>query len=218
MLRKRSKVKEDMSEGNKKARRNRIIRRVCSIISIVAFIASCVLMTIQVKAAEEDRLSMIQREITSGAVIVQEDFSGIYEEVKEEIKTTHLEDTISLAESKLECRYVHATAGPDTFDCQGFVHYVFTHCNAKVKCYVPRGGCTNQLNAIKQYQISDDPKDAERGDIVYFYGGGRWKHVGIALGDGKLIHATTIGPGKSCVKITDMPDWYNDYAVVRVLE
>lgn len=207
-----------MSRGSKKARKYRLIRRLCSLISIVAFTASCFLVTVQVKAAEEDMRFMVKSAVTNGAASVQEVFPSVYKEARAEVREVHLENTISLAESKLGCPYVHSTAGPDTFDCQGFVHYVFTHCDAWVKCYVPRGGCTNQLNAIKQYQISDDPKDAKRGDIVYFYGGGRWKHVGIALGDGKLIHATTIGPGKSCVKITDMPDWYADYAVVRVLE
>ncbi len=203
---------------SKKSRRYRFVRRLSAVVSIVALTASIVLLQTPSEAKALYTINQIKSETAVTALKIREEVPEIYQIAEEERRAAEMDNLFELAESKLGCKYVHATAGPDTFDCQGYVHYLFTHCDAKVKCYVPRGGCTNQYNAIKQYQVSTDPSDAQRGDIVYFYGGGRWKHVGVAMGDGKLIHATTIGPGRACVKITDMPDWYAKYAVVRVLE
>ena len=208
----------DKVKWSKKRKKHFIIRLVSGIVSVGCIAAIIVLLMTPSTARVAYTLHEIKAETAVTAAVTGSELPEIYQVAEEERKSNELENLFELAESKLGCKYVHSTAGPTTFDCQGYVHYLFTHCDARVKCYVPRGGCTNQYNAIKQYQISTDPSDAKRGDIVYFYGGGRWKHVGVAMGDGKLIHATTIGPGRSCVKITDMPDWYSKYAVVRVLE
>ena len=210
--------------SHRRKRRNRVIRRVAAIISaaaiIVAFVATV--------SPTTGKTAYALRQIKSDTVAVAIDTSfdaevnveiaeGAIQRADAQRKVTELENIFTLAESKLGCKYVHATAGPTTFDCQGFVHYIFTHCDANVLCYVPRGGCLNQYNAVKQFQVSTNPYDAKRGDIIYFWGGGRCKHVGIALGNGKLIHATTIGPGRSCVKITDIPRCFSKYAVCRVI-
>ena len=97
---------------------------------------------------------------------------------------TKVEKLISLAKSKMGDSYAPAKAGPDHFDCSGFVYYVFK-----------KSGISIPRTSLLQSQSGDKVKRAElkRGDILSFDTHER-KHInhsGIYLGEGKFIHSSS---------------------------
>lgn len=99
---------------------------------------------------------------------------------------------------KLGARY--DLDGSYKFDCSSYVQYVFN----KVGIKLPRTA-TQQQNATKR--IAD--KDLQVGDLVFFDTdlSGGMNHVGIYLGDGNFIHASTAKDGG--VQISNM--WTSSY-------
>ncbi|MFR7997726.1 MAG: CD1108 family mobile element protein [Blautia sp.] len=90
------------------------------------------------------------------------------------------------AEKYLGMPYVWGGSSPETsFDCSGFVSYVFTN----------SGVCSmGRLTAQGIYNICTPvaPEEARPGDIIFFTGtynaGEPVTHVGIYAGDGQMIH------------------------------
>lgn len=79
--------------------------------------------------------------------------------------------------------YVFGGTTPGGFDCSGYVRYVF----ANAGIYLPR-------TADAQYEVGTpvSSSNLQAGDLVYFstYEPGP-SHVGIYLGDGRFIHASS---------------------------
>lgn len=80
--------------------------------------------------------------------------------------------------------YVYGTAGPDTFDCSGFTYYVYAHFG-----YSLNRSSRDQVNngvAVSKDQL-------QPGDLVFFkYNTSKpVSHVGIYIGSGQFIHAST---------------------------
>ena len=92
---------------------------------------------------------------------------------------------IEVAKSKLGCRYVRGAKGPDKFDCSGFVYWCLKQAGVNQK-YLTSSGWRSVSGYTKVSSISS----LRRGDIIVFKG-----HVGIALGDGTMIDASS-GNGK----------------------
>ena len=94
------------------------------------------------------------------------------------------EKIIALAKSKLGNSYQPSKAGPDHFDCSGFVYYLFTHNGITI----PRSSLT-QSKAGKKLQRNE----IVRGDILFFDTADRQhiNHSGIYLGGGKFIHSSS---------------------------
>jgi cell wall-associated NlpC family hydrolase len=104
---------------------------------------------------------------------------------------------VSIAMQYLGSPYVYGGASPAGFDCSGFTQFVFAH----VGISLPHSSSAQgRMTAIA-------PEAAMAGDLVITDGGG---HVGIYLGDGTMIHASTPSTG---VKI-GRP--WGDYWFVRV--
>ena len=102
---------------------------------------------------------------------------------------TDLENTniISLAKTKLGHRYVWGASGDkDTFDCSGFTTYIYR-----------KNGIPLPRRAISQSKygkfVSRD--ELKEGDLIFFDTSKRRRgyvnHVGIYLGNGKFIHASS---------------------------
>jgi cell wall-associated NlpC family hydrolase len=97
---------------------------------------------------------------------------------------TKVEKLIALAESKMGDSYEPAKAGPDHFDCSGFVYYVFKNNGIAI----PR---TSLLQSQSGEKVNRS--DLKRGDILSFDTHNR-KHInhsGIYLGKGKFIHSSS---------------------------
>ena len=117
------------------------------------------------------------------------------------------EDLVDYAKSFLGTRYVWGGASPSGFDCSGFTMYVYDHFGYRMS-----HGASDQLYAFTRVS------SAQRlpGDLVFFsYGGGDISHVGIYLGGGAFIHATSNGG----VKISYFDGYYSSTYVgaVRIL-
>jgi len=108
---------------------------------------------------------------------------------------------ITLAKSKIGSPYVYAKTGPDSFDCSGFVYYLFHAYNMDI----PR----TSLNQSKiGEKISRD--QIQKGDILFFdtSGKGHINHSGVYLGGNEFIHASS-GKANS-VTISSLNAWYKD--------
>lgn len=94
---------------------------------------------------------------------------------------------LDLAREQLGISYVYGGASPATgFDCSGLVYYCFT-----------KNGYSMNRTASGQYRqgVNVNKEDLQPGDLVFFASTGGWYigHVGIYLGDGEFIHASSGG-------------------------
>ena len=97
------------------------------------------------------------------------------------------------------CNYVYGAAGPKSFDCSGLTKYVYAHF-----------GYTLSRSANDQYYngTSISKSELQPGDLVLFKSGSSSKgatHVGIYIGGGEFIHAST---SKTGVIISDLNSNY----------
>jgi cell wall-associated NlpC family hydrolase len=95
--------------------------------------------------------------------------------------------------------YVWAASGPDSFDCSGFVMYVYK----KVGISLPH---SSRMQAGYGVAVSRDA--LQPGDLIFFYT--PIHHVAIYIGDGKMVHAAGVGKG---VRIDQV--WARNYNCAR---
>lgn len=112
-----------------------------------------------------------------------------------------VETIIEYAKSKLGCKYVYGTSGPTTFDCSGFTQTAFKQAGVSLSRSAYSVGYGSAGTKIAYSGLV-------RGDIVCFNtisDSDLSDHVGIYLGSGKFIHASS---GKGQVVISDMTSGY----------
>ncbi len=104
---------------------------------------------------------------------------------------------INAGHSQVGARYLFGGNAPKQgFDCSGLVEYSY----AKAGISVPR---TTRSQA-QFFKTTDNPKV---GDLVFFKINGRTvSHVGIYLGDNKMLHAPSSGKRVEVTRI-DQPYW-----------
>jgi cell wall-associated NlpC family hydrolase len=112
-----------------------------------------------------------------------------------------VEDLLALAMSKVGSSYHYAHKGPDSFDCSGFVYYLFDEHNQSI--------ARTSLNQSKEGEPLSKLA-IRRGDKLFFdtSSKGKVNHSGVYLGEGKFIHASS-GKAKG-VTISDLGGWYKD--------
>jgi len=101
---------------------------------------------------------------------------------------------LRIARTKVGKRYILGTAGPHTFDCSGFVNYVYRRATTKT---LPR--TSYQLRSSVSRVAAHKRKP---GDLVFFNNNG---HVAIYLGKNKIVHAAN---SRSGVRIDRISGWY----------
>ena len=105
-----------------------------------------------------------------------------------EIKSNIIENIEEKAKSFLGVPYVWGATGPSKFDCSGFTQWVYRDSGINI----PR---VSRDQARVGHFIEYD--NLQRGDMVFFdtkkKRTGRVSHVGIYLGDGDFIHASSAG-------------------------
>jgi len=104
---------------------------------------------------------------------------------KDEPKVSKVERALDIARNQSGDPYSYGSAGPDRFDCSGLVYYA-THRAGFSN--VPR---TSSAQASFMRRISKS--NIRKGDFVFFTDGGGVYHVGVYVGDNKILHAPYSG-------------------------
>lgn len=122
-----------------------------------------------------------------------------------------VERLIKAASSKLGCRYVLGAKGPNRFDCSGLAYWCLNQAGVRtgyMTSYAWR--TTNKFRRIKSMG------DIRRGDIIIYKLGATRGHVGIALGGGMMIDASS-SKGKVVKRSYQTSYWKNSfYCAYRV--
>ncbi|HEX5580979.1 MAG TPA: C40 family peptidase [Gemmatimonadaceae bacterium] len=105
---------------------------------------------------------------------------------------------VALARAQIGTRYVLGGTTPERgFDCSGLIKYIAEALGMDV----PR---TADQQSRAGLAVEKDPKRLRPGDLLTFGNGKRVSHIGIYVGDGKYIHAST-GSGKVIESRLDRP-------------
>ncbi|HBU12743.1 MAG TPA: hypothetical protein DEB31_08480 [Clostridiales bacterium] len=112
---------------------------------------------------------------------------------------------LEAAEEALGSPYVWGAAGPDKFDCSGLVTY----------CLRAAGSSTGRLNAKgfsgnNNWEEITDIDSLERGDLIFFRARRTIGHVGIVVGDGMMIDASS-GNGEVVYRSYLTDHWRNTF-------
>ena len=109
-------------------------------------------------------------------------------------------EVVDLAMQYLGYPYCYGGSSPSGFDCSGFVRYVYS----QFCCSLNRTASAQMSNGT-----SVSMSELQPGDLVFFLksgsGASRASHVGIYIGGGQFIHASTSSTG---VIISDMDSAY----------
>jgi cell wall-associated NlpC family hydrolase len=99
---------------------------------------------------------------------------------------------VEAALSRQGLDYVWGAVGPDTFDCSGLMLWAW----AKAGVEIPRN------SAAQAAALPEVPLDQlQPGDLVTYYS--PVTHVGMYVGDGKVLHASQPG---TPIKVVDLAD------------
>ena len=132
------------------------------------------------------------------------------EDVRDDSTKDLAQQIVDLAMQYLGWNYVYGGDKPEDggFDCAGFCHHVYEQFGFKLAL-----GATSQWNQLPDNIIPRD--QLLPGDLIFFAGidsvPNDFDHVGIYIGDGMMIHASTPSTG---VIITDLsePFYVRHYA------
>lgn len=116
---------------------------------------------------------------------------------------------INYAETFVGYPYVFGTAGPDTFDCSGYVQWVF----AKAAGIGLTHSAAEQSQSSLGTSVSRN--DLQPGDLVFFnVDGSGIDHVGIYIGGGRMVNAENSSVGVTYDSVTSSY-WSSRFACAR---
>ncbi|MBU3145585.1 C40 family peptidase [Clostridium sp. CF012] len=114
-------------------------------------------------------------------------------------------DLISYAYDFIGKPYVWGATGPKSFDCSGFTKYVYNAFGVDLPHYT--GSQIGEGNSVSR-------ADLKQGDLIFFNTDGPVSHVGIYVGDGEFIHASS-GSRKVTVSNLSQSYYTSRYAGAR---
>jgi peptidoglycan DL-endopeptidase CwlO len=106
----------------------------------------------------------------------------------------HSGTVIQAALSRIGSPYSWGAAGPSSFDCSGLVMWAFQHAGIAL----PH---SSQALARGGQPVSSD--SMQPGDVVTYYSDA--SHVGIYIGDGMMVHASTYGTPVRVAPVNNAP-------------
>lgn len=119
------------------------------------------------------------------------------------------QEIVDYACDLIGCRYVYGGTTPSGgFDCSGFTMYVY----GQFGYYLPHAS-SSQLN----YGTPVARDELQMGDLILFSNGGPISHVGIYIGDGQFVHASSSRTGYVVVSSLSESYWVARYYGARRL-
>lgn len=98
-----------------------------------------------------------------------------------------IDNFISIAKTKLGCKYVRGGKGPEIFDCSGFVYWCLKQAGVN-QSYMTSIG----WRKTSKYTRINSLSEAKKGDVLVFSGSSSdTGHVGICIGSGQMIDASS---------------------------
>ncbi len=133
--------------------------------------------------------------------------ANVYES-KEDVPNPTADDILDTAEKFLGLPYLWAGMSGFGFDCSGFTHTVYKTNGITI----PRDSSVQAKHGTPV-----DREDLQKGDLIFFAydeGKGRVHHVGMYIGNGKMIHSPNTS---STVRVDDYdaPGYGEEYAGAR---
>jgi len=125
-------------------------------------------------------------------------------ETTEETQSARVADILKFAKAQLGKPYVYGASGPKSFDCTGFVTYVFKHFGYSLPRTAKSMGYGNWGTKLTRSKL-------KAGDIVFFNtikDSDLSDHAGIYLGDGEFIHCSSSKSNGRCVRISSLDEGY----------
>lgn len=104
---------------------------------------------------------------------------------------------VQYALSQVGDRYVAAAAGPSAFDCSGLTMQAWRQAGISLPHY-----SRSQFAVTRRVPLSQ----AQPGDLVFYFGSGA-HHVGMYIGNGKMVHAAN--PRTGVVITSVLGPWYS---------
>ncbi|MCF6734957.1 C40 family peptidase, partial [Blastococcus sp. KM273129] len=102
---------------------------------------------------------------------------------------------VNTAMAQIGDPYVWAAAGPDAFDCSGLMQYA----------YAAAGISLPHSSRMQSTMGTPVPLSAlQPGDLLFYYS--PVSHVGMYIGNGQMVHASTYGVPVKVASINSMGD------------
>jgi cell wall-associated NlpC family hydrolase len=92
--------------------------------------------------------------------------------------------------------YVYGATGPNSFDCSGLTSYAYKAAGKAI----PRTS-----KAQSTFGTAVSKANLQPGDLVFFYS--PVSHVGMYIGNGQMVHASTAGKPVAVVSLDSMPSY-----------
>ena len=150
-----------------------------------------------------------------GCAYLHKDYIAVEEEISAAVTQTSSAmkaDVVNLACEYLGTRYVYGGASPSGFDCSGFTMYIY-----KQFGYALPHTATGQLS----YGTSVSKSELQMGDLVFFRDPSvtskAASHVGIYIGGGQFVHASSSRTGYVVVSDLSESYWATYYTAARRL-
>lgn len=142
--------------------------------------------------------------------------------VKKKTKKSDGQKIVATAKKKIGAKYRAGGSGPNSFDCSGFVYWVYKNSDVKEKKTVVRTSSAGLNTSLKKYKVASSIKSikkAKPGDIILFTRGGRYSHAAIYAGKGKIIHAANPRKGVISQSVKQLHNSGTRVAsIIRVVE
>ena len=114
----------------------------------------------------------------------------------EEDQVAGLQIAVRTALAQVGDPYVWAAAGPDAFDCSGLTQYAY----AAAGVALPHSSSAQSRMGTPVARHALKP-----GDLVFFHSPA--SHVGLYVGGGKMVHASTAGQPVKVVSLASVPGY-----------
>ena len=98
-----------------------------------------------------------------------------------------IDSIIAFAHQYLGAPYKYGASGPEAFDCSGFTYFIFKNFGITLLRTAKEQGYNNNYPKLSRQEL-------KKGDLVFFdtiADDDLSDHVGIYIGDGKFIHASS---------------------------